>query len=84
MQKNLSQAKDLESFGPGVFIPNTNSGSVEVVANGEVVNGKWNVIISGDLLAVQKAKKIGIVAWDGSNNERAGIGSVTSSWIEVD
>lgn len=84
LQKNLSQSKDLESFGPGVFIPNANPSSIKVEANGELTGGIWNVVISGDLAAVEKSKKIGIAAWDGSNNERAGIGSVCTQWIDID
>jgi DMSO reductase family type II enzyme heme b subunit len=84
IQSKLSSAKELDAFGPGVFVPASNPNSSGVEAVGNLVDNNWGVVISGDLAPVQKVKKIAVVAWDGSNDERAGIGSVSSNWIDLE
>ncbi len=81
LQSGLSNSTDLISSGPGVFHPVEGSQSVNAEAN--LSNGKWSVVISGGKNIVEGSRKLGIVVWDGSNNERAGIGAVSSNWIEI-
>ncbi len=45
--------------------------------------GRWAVVIAGDLAPAAAARRMGVVVWDGSNEERAGIGAVTPSWVPL-
>jgi DMSO reductase family type II enzyme heme b subunit len=73
-------ARSLVSTGPGRFAP---SGSNGVAATATLDGGRWAVVIEGDAAALGGGK-LGIVVWDGSNEERAGIGAATSEWISLE
>lgn len=73
-------AKALVGRGPGVFAP---SGSNGVSASAKLDGGRWAVVLQGDLDAI-RAGKLGVAVWDGSNDERAGIGAATTEWISLE
>lgn len=80
-QANLADAKSLVASGPGVFRPRGSNG---VSASSSNEGGTWAVVLSGDLADAQSAGKLGVAVWDGSNEERAGIGAATASWVTLE
>ena len=80
-QANLADAKSLVASGPGVFRPRGSNG-VGAASSNE--GGRWAVVLSGDLADAQSAGKLGGAVWDGSNEERAGIGAATASWLTLE
>jgi len=80
-QANLADAKSLVASGPGVFRPRGSNG---VGASSSNEGGRWAVVLSGDLADAKSGGKLGVAVWDGSNEERAGIGAVTASWITLE
>jgi len=80
-QANLPDAKSLVASGPGVFRPRGGNG---VGASSSNEGGRWAVVLSGDLADAQSGGKFGVAVWDGSNEERAGIGAVTASWVTLE
>lgn len=76
-QANLSQAKALLSCGPGVVAPAGDG--VAAAASGE--GGRWAVVLRRPL---GDTGRVGVAVWDGSNEERAGIGAVTPEWVSLD
>lgn len=54
----------------------------EVSGESERSEGRWTVVLSGSVTA-SSAARMGIVVWDGANEERAGIGAVTPSWVPL-
>ncbi len=95
VQAALPQAKELIATGPGTFRPRGASagdtagtgqaserpGSVAAASRCE--QGRWNVVVQGDLGPASKSGRMGIVVWDGSNDERAGIGAVSPDWLAL-
>lgn len=79
-QANLPAAKELTSTGPGRF---ANAGTNGVAASANLDGGRWAVVLEGDAAALS-AGKLGVVVWDGSNEERAGIGAATAEWIPLE
>ena len=77
-QSNLEAARSLVGRGPGVFTPN---GS-EVSASAALDGGRWSVVLSGPL--ADAPSSIGVAVWDGSNEERAGLGAVTPEWVALE
>jgi DMSO reductase family type II enzyme heme b subunit len=73
-------ARSLVSTGPGRFAP---SGTNGVTATAELTDGRWAVVLEGDADALG-AGRIGVVVWDGANEERAGIGAATTEWIPLE
>jgi DMSO reductase family type II enzyme heme b subunit len=72
-------AERFASRGPGVFSRSDASGVEAAAALG---GGVWRVVLSGPLAEVVD-DRIGIAVWNGSNEERAGLGAV-SSWIALE
>jgi DMSO reductase family type II enzyme heme b subunit len=72
-------AERFASRGPGVFARSEGAG---VEAAGTLVDGVWRVVLSGPRSEVVD-DRIGIAVWNGSNEERAGLGAV-STWIALE
>ena len=72
-------AERFRSSGPGVFRRMTSEG---VDARARLEGGTWRVVLSGPLAEVVE-DRIGLVVWNGSNEERAGLGAV-SGWIPLE
>ncbi len=93
IQRDLPPIKELYASGPGVFRPNLNE---SVRSNKDVAttdslsvqalksDNHWTVVISGEYEGANNIEKMGIAIWDGSNQERAGIGSVSPQWIGLE
>lgn len=73
-------ARSLVSTGPGRFAPSDSNG---VAAAAALADGRWAVVLEGDATALGGGK-LGVVVWDGANEERAGIGAATTEWIPLD
>lgn len=80
-QANLAGAKRLDGRGPGVFRP---SGADGVDAASALDGGRWAVVLAGDLADASGAGRIGVAVWDGSNEERAGLGAAAPEWLALE
>ncbi len=81
-QQGLPAARHLVATGPGVFRPP--HADPDEVSAGSVREGtRWSVVLSGPRRVLDEARRVGVVVWDGSNDERAGIGAVSETWTEV-
>lgn len=80
-QANLADAKSLVASGPGVFRPRGSNG---VSAASALDGGRWAVVISGALADAQSAGQLGVAVWDGSNEERGGLGAASASWLALE
>jgi len=78
-QANLDAARDLDARGPGVFAKRAEPA---VDANASLADGRWSVVLSSGLDS--GVSRLGVAVWDGSNEERAGIGAVTPEWIPLE
>jgi|TARA_Y100000310_G_scaffold102141_3_gene100315 DMSO reductase family type II enzyme heme b subunit len=74
-----AEAASLTSKGPGVF---STADEESVNAAGLPGDGGWAVVIAGPLAALANGQ-LGVVIWNGSNDERAGLAAV-SGWLDVD
>ncbi|MDA8275823.1 MAG: hypothetical protein M0029_10665 [Actinomycetota bacterium] len=81
-QQGLPAAHHLVASGPGVFRP-PSTGPDEVSARAVRQGTRWSVVLCGPRRALDGAGRIGVVIWDGANDERAGIGSASEAWTEV-
>ncbi|MHB1547154.1 MAG: DOMON domain-containing protein [Acidimicrobiales bacterium] len=79
-QQGLPSAKYLVSTGPGVFRPDPAGG--EVSARSSRAGARWSVVLAGPAEALATGS-VGVAVWDGANAERAGIGAVCATWVEV-
>ncbi len=77
-QANVDDAKGLVATGPGRFRPN---GS-DVEASASLTEGRWSIVLSGGLDDLGSG--LGVAIWNGTNEERAGIGSATAEWVSLD
>ncbi len=92
VQQDLPAVRDLVASGPGVFQPvgprpepdpdERPGGPSEVSTGWALADGRWAVVVSGNVGAAASGR-MGVVVWDGSNEERAGIGAVTPSWVPL-
>jgi len=73
------EALSLTSKGPGVF---SQTGEDAVSASGVPNDGRRAVVIAGPLAAVS-GNQLGVVIWNGSNDERAGLAAV-SDWLALE
>lgn len=79
-QADLADARSLEGRGPGVFRPTGTNG---VTAAAALDGGRWAVVLTGDV-SDAAAARLGVAVWDGANEERAGLGAVSSEWIPLE
>jgi DMSO reductase family type II enzyme heme b subunit len=81
VQQALPSATQLVAAGPGVFRPG--SANAGVSARSSRSGRRWTVVLAGPRQALA-ARRVGVALWDGSNDERAGIGAVSAAWTEVE
>lgn len=88
VQEKLPPVRDLISSGPGVFHPTKRvkgeASTSNLSGSAQLENDRWSLVIGGDLKIASGAKKMGVAIWNGSNQERAGIGAVSTQWIEFE
>lgn len=77
--EDRESAERFISRGPGVF---SRVDAAGVAAAASLDAGVWQVVLSGPLADVRE-DRIGVAVWNGSNEERAGLGAV-SGWISLD
>jgi DMSO reductase family type II enzyme heme b subunit len=71
--------RHLTGNGPGVFRPQDG----EVSATASLDGGRWSVVLGHPLAELQEGGRMGVAVWDGSNEERAGIGAATAEWLSL-
>ncbi len=74
-----AEPQSLTTKGPGVF---STSGEDVLDAAALPGDGGWAVVIAGPLAALS-SNQLGVVIWNGSNDERAGLAAV-SEWLDLD
>jgi DMSO reductase family type II enzyme heme b subunit len=79
-QQGRNEALEIESHGPGVFRKQASDG---IKATSALESGRWSVVLSGPATAA-KGGKVGVVVWNGSNEERAGLGAVSQGWLGLE
>ncbi|HEY5475833.1 MAG TPA: ethylbenzene dehydrogenase-related protein [Tepidiformaceae bacterium] len=79
-QNGRAEALAIESHGPGVFRKQASDG---IKATAALESGRWSVVLSGPATAA-KGGKVGVVVWNGSNEERAGLGAVSQGWLGLE
>ncbi len=77
-QANLDDPKGLVATGPGRFRPSES----EVGASASLEGGRWTVVLSGSLDGL--GSNLGVAVWNGTNEERAGIGAATADWVSLE
>ena len=57
-----------------------------VAAAAALDGGRWAVVLTGELSDVvpDGHARVGVAVWDGANEERAGLGAVSSEWIPLE
>lgn len=73
---------DLVASGPGVFQDSSSPNGLEGAAS--LDGGRWAVVLSATVPGSGSPSSCGVAVWDGSNEERAGIGAVTQDWIPLE
>lgn len=73
------EGRHLSGNGPGVFRPQEGS----VTTSAALDDGRWAVVLSHSLDELRDGAALGIAVWDGSNEERAGIGAATTEWLSL-
>lgn len=71
--------RHLTGNGPGVFRPQDGA----VSANASLADGRWALVLGHPLEELRDGGRIGVAVWDGSNEERAGIGAATTEWVSL-
>ncbi len=79
-QDGLDGVRNLDGTGPGAF---ANRGTNGISAQASSADGRWAVVFSGPTADAQASGKLGVAIWNGSNEERAGIGA-TSDWVALE
>lgn len=70
----------LAASGPGLFEKGSSDGLAAAEA---LAGGRWSVVLSGPAAAAASGK-LGVAVWNGSNEERAGLGSVAKDWLSLE
>jgi DMSO reductase family type II enzyme heme b subunit len=83
-RSTASEAQVVEASGPGVFRPVAATGASSVGVAAALSGGRWSVAFTGPVSSLEPARKLGVVVWNGSNEERAGLGAVTAEWVPVE
>lgn len=79
-QDGLEGVRHLDGAGPGAF---RNHGTNGISAAAASDGGRWAVVFSGSDEALRANGRLGVAVWNGSNEERAGLGA-TSDWVSLD
>jgi DMSO reductase family type II enzyme heme b subunit len=79
-----SAAQVVEASGPGVFRPVAVTGATSVGVVSALSGGRWSVVFNGPLSLLEPTRKLGVVVWNGTNEERAGLAAVTAAWVPVE
>lgn len=74
------EALNLLAEGPGVFRKQANG---DIQATATLADGRWRAVLSGPASAAASGR-LGIAVWNGSNEERAGLGAVSQAWIPLE
>ena len=73
------EGRHLRGNGPGRFRPQEGSVRTSAALDG----GRWAVVLGHPLDELRDGAALGIAVWDGSNEERAGIGAATTEWLSL-
>lgn len=79
-QNGRPEALSVQSAGPGVFKRHAIEG---VNASAALEGGRWAVVLSGPATAAASGK-LGVAVWNGTNEERAGLGAVSQGWLALE
>ena len=79
-QDGRRDALEIVSRGPGVFRRHGGDG---ISAASALEGGRWAVVLSGPASVAQGAK-LGVAVWNGTNEERAGLGAVSQAWLGLE
>ncbi len=71
--------RHLTGHGPGAFKPQEGT----VSASASLEGGRWAVVLGHPLAELRDGGRMGVAVWDGSNEERAGIGAATTEWVPL-
>ena len=81
VQQALPAARHLVASGPGVFHPAADAR--DLAASAAFDGTRWSVVVSGPAAALAPGGRVAVAVWDGTNDERAGIGAVSATWTAV-
>ena len=73
------EGRHLVANGPGRFRPQGGAVSTSASLDG----GRWAVVLSHPVAELRDGGQLGVAVWDGSNEERAGIGAATNEWLSL-
>lgn len=79
-QQGRPEALSVQSSGPGVFKRHGSSG---LGASEALEGGRWAVVLSGPAAAAASGN-LGVAVWNGTNEERAGLGAVSQRWLTLE
>src|SRR5512140_2630578 len=79
-EQGRGEALNLTSRGPGVV---RKDGEGMVAGSAGSANGRWSVVLSGPASAAAGGK-LGVAVWNGTNEERAGLGAVSQGWLGLE
>jgi DMSO reductase family type II enzyme heme b subunit len=67
--------------GPGVFYLDGEDG---LGASARLEAGRWSLVLSGPAAPAAREGRLGLVVWNGSNEERAGLAAVSQAWVPLE
>lgn len=73
------EAQHYAAEGPGVFRKQGDGG---IRAAAKLAGGRWQAVVSGPASAAKG--QLGVAVWNGSNEERAGLGAVSQAWVSLE
>lgn len=74
------EALNLSSRGPGVVRKQEAS---NIDARAVLADGRWSVVLSGPAASAASGR-LGVAVWNGSNEERAGLGAISQDWLTLE
>ncbi len=81
IQKGMPAVRHLVSTGPGMFRPAPDGASLDAASSVDGI--RWSVVLTGPRSALGDRGRVAVAVWNGANEERAGIGAVSSEWSAV-
>jgi DMSO reductase family type II enzyme heme b subunit len=78
--ESRTDARRVVSRGPGVLGAADADG---LAAGGVSADGRWTVTLGAPLASIGDTSRLGVVVWNGANEERAGLGAV-SDWVALE